>query len=518
MADRKGISYLRTLRGKTEVRTPADEAVHDRRQPRGARGRRRRHRRLRHHRRPGGRGGRAARGRGRQRPRHRLLLDQADRRRGHRAPPPASAARSSPSRTTGPRAASATPCSTRWPRPTTAPPVDQARRPRHADARASPTSCCTRPASTPRRSPARPSRSRRPAARPRPKLRRRGCRERASGRPCRVSPSAIDARRLRHASLRHDGAHRRSVGRSATLQPFPTNSVDFVLICPPPMRTDLHQHLLPEAADRRAGAPFGGPSVSPPATLRLELAGEPPQRARRRRPRSRRPRRRGRARRHRPHRRRRSRPRSGSRRSRPTRPSRCSTRSTTASSSSAARSSCGAPRSTRGADVDALLDAGARGITLPAAALAPPRPGGRPLLDRLEARDAPLFVHPGPALVRRRRRPAWWPAMTDYVARDERGLARVGGVGAPAHPRLRVVFAMLAGGAPLHAERLAARGGPAERDPRPARLVRQLVLRRAHPRRDAAAGRRRPAACTAPTVRSSRPPGRARSATPSSTP
>jgi 6-methylsalicylate decarboxylase len=33
--------------------------------------------------------------------------------------------------------------------------------------------------------------------------------------------------------------------------------------------------------------------------------------------------------------------------------------------------------------------------------------------------------------------------------------------GRAAHPRLKVVWAMLAGGAPLHAERLAARGGPA---------------------------------------------------------
>ena len=32
--------------------------------------------------------------------------------------------------------------------------------------------------------------------------------------------------------------------------------------------------------------------------------------------------------------------------------------------------------------------------------------------------------------------------------------------GRPCHPRLRVVYAMLAGGAPLHAERLLARGGP----------------------------------------------------------
>jgi 6-methylsalicylate decarboxylase len=33
--------------------------------------------------------------------------------------------------------------------------------------------------------------------------------------------------------------------------------------------------------------------------------------------------------------------------------------------------------------------------------------------------------------------------------------------GRPRHPRLRIVFAMLAGGAPLHSERLVARGGPA---------------------------------------------------------
>jgi hypothetical protein len=32
--------------------------------------------------------------------------------------------------------------------------------------------------------------------------------------------------------------------------------------------------------------------------------------------------------------------------------------------------------------------------------------------------------------------------------------------GRPVHPRLEVVWAMLAGGAPLHGERLASRGGP----------------------------------------------------------
>ena len=139
----------------------------DRRQPRADRGRRRRHRGLRHHRRPGGRGGRAARGRGHERPRHRRLLDQADRRRDDRAPPPASAARSSRSRTTGPRAGSATPCSTRSPTPTTGRRWSSSRS-ATCRRRASPTSCCTPPGSTPRRSPTRPSSGRRPAARPSP--------------------------------------------------------------------------------------------------------------------------------------------------------------------------------------------------------------------------------------------------------------------------------------------------------------------------------------------------------------
>jgi 6-methylsalicylate decarboxylase len=112
------------------------------------------------------------------------------------------------------------------------------------------------------------------------------------------------------------------------------------------------------------------------------------------------------------------------------------------------------------ADVDALLDAGARGLTLPAAALIDGRADG--LLDRLEARDAPLFVHPGPVPAGSAEAPAWWPAMTDYVAQMSAAWHAFAAWGRPRHPRLRVVFAMLAGLGPLHAERLAARGGPTE--------------------------------------------------------
>jgi hypothetical protein len=122
------------------------------------------------------------------------------------------------------------------------------------------------------------------------------------------------------------------------------------------------------------------------------------------------------------------------------------------------------------AEVDALLDAGAVGISLPAGALAGPtgvtRCGG--LLERLERRDAPLLVHPGPDPWRAWRPqpyaedevPGWWPAMTRYVADMSAAWHAFVAFARPSHPRLRVVFAMLAGGAPLHAERLAARGGP----------------------------------------------------------
>jgi hypothetical protein len=50
--------------------------------------------------------------------------------------------------------------------------------------------------------------------------------------------------------------------------------------------------------------------------------------------------------------------------------------------------------------------------------------------------------------------------MTRYVADMNTAWHAFATFGRPVHRRLRVVFAMLAGGAPLHAERLAARGGP----------------------------------------------------------
>jgi predicted TIM-barrel fold metal-dependent hydrolase len=122
-------------------------------------------------------------------------------------------------------------------------------------------------------------------------------------------------------------------------------------------------------------------------------------------------------------------------------------------------------------DVDRVLDAGFVGVSLPAGALATPRAVARlaPALERLEQRSAPLFVHPGPGLARDREpfaerdpsAPAWWPALTRYLFEMQSAWLAFLTEGRAAHPDLPVVFAMLAGCAPLHRERLAGRGGPA---------------------------------------------------------
>jgi hypothetical protein len=125
-------------------------------------------------------------------------------------------------------------------------------------------------------------------------------------------------------------------------------------------------------------------------------------------------------------------------------------------------------------EVDAVIDGGCVGVSLPATALADPDALERvgPLLARLESRDAPLFVHPGPvaspgAAEVSDSLPAWWPALTDYVAQMQAAWLAFLHAGRSAHPRLRVLFAMLAGGAPLQLERFAARGGAAPVEPDP---------------------------------------------------
>ncbi len=116
-------------------------------------------------------------------------------------------------------------------------------------------------------------------------------------------------------------------------------------------------------------------------------------------------------------------------------------------------------------EVDAAIERGCVGISLPAAALADPDSLARvgPLLERLELHEAPLFVHPGPvggsSPADASALPAWWPALTGYVAQMQAAWFAFLHAGRRDHPRLRVLFAMLAGGAPLQLERFAARGG-----------------------------------------------------------
>jgi hypothetical protein len=118
-------------------------------------------------------------------------------------------------------------------------------------------------------------------------------------------------------------------------------------------------------------------------------------------------------------------------------------------------------------DVDAMLARGCVGVSLPAGALAPPHRlhALEDVLARVERLDAPLFIHPGPGVGQRSPEaslddPLWWPALTHYVSQMQAAWLALQSVARHAYPRLRVVFAMLAGCAPLHSERLLSRGGP----------------------------------------------------------
>ncbi|KAB8193564.1 amidohydrolase [Nonomuraea phyllanthi] len=99
------------------------------------------------------------------------------------------------------------------------------------------------------------------------------------------------------------------------------------------------------------------------------------------------------------------------------------------------------------------LDRGLAGLQVPATVLPDDR-----LLEVLTARDLPLFVHPGPA-VQHPGAPPWWAAVVPYVQQLHAAWHHFHAVVRPRHPDLRVCFAALAGLAPLHSERLIARGG-----------------------------------------------------------
>jgi predicted TIM-barrel fold metal-dependent hydrolase len=80
-----------------------------------------------------------------------------------------------------------------------------------------------------------------------------------------------------------------------------------------------------------------------------------------------------------------------------------------------------------------------------------------PRLDALTQSGRFLFVHPGAAETPPGR-PLWWTAIVDYTAEMQAAYIAWLAVGAARWPELDVVFAILAGGAPIQLERMAARG------------------------------------------------------------
>jgi len=105
---------------------------------------------------------------------------------------------------------------------------------------------------------------------------------------------------------------------------------------------------------------------------------------------------------------------------------------------------CGAPRQ------------GFAGVCISAIDLADLAPLAS-VLAEVERRGELLFVHPGPALTPPGA-PDWWPAVVGYTAQMQAAYAAWIARGAAAWPGLRVLFAILAGGAPIQLERLASRG------------------------------------------------------------
>jgi len=79
-----------------------------------------------------------------------------------------------------------------------------------------------------------------------------------------------------------------------------------------------------------------------------------------------------------------------------------------------------------------------------------------PVLDALRGSGF-LFVHPVAGLPVPGA-PAWWPALVDYTAQMQRAYFAWLAGGQSRWPDVDVVFAILAGGAPIQLERLASRG------------------------------------------------------------
>lgn len=110
---------------------------------------------------------------------------------------------------------------------------------------------------------------------------------------------------------------------------------------------------------------------------------------------------------------------------------------------------------------ETLAHARVHGLQVPADALGTPArlEALAPTLVVAEAAGLPVLVHPGPASPADGDLPAWWPALTSYVAQQAAAWHAWHVAGRALLPDLRIAFVGLAGLAPLHHERLAQRGG-----------------------------------------------------------
>jgi 6-methylsalicylate decarboxylase len=83
--------------------------------------------------------------------------------------------------------------------------------------------------------------------------------------------------------------------------------------------------------------------------------------------------------------------------------------------------------------------------------------GVEPLLGELEAAGQLLFVHPGPPVAVPVGAPAWWTPIAEYTAQMQAAYLAWLARDAEGHADLPVIFAILAGGAPIQLERFASR-------------------------------------------------------------
>jgi predicted TIM-barrel fold metal-dependent hydrolase len=112
--------------------------------------------------------------------------------------------------------------------------------------------------------------------------------------------------------------------------------------------------------------------------------------------------------------------------------------------------------------LESLLNKGFLGLQLPAHLLGSPEAWGgqATLLALAERLNKPILVHPGTATPPAGGLPGWWAPVVDYAAQMQAAWwAWHAYSGRTEFARLRLCFVAAAGLAPVHHERLAARGG-----------------------------------------------------------